>query len=99
MLYFHINFFVEIAGCIMLSLIKYFTPHPLFKGPYHHVDKQWTLKIFQELLEGVYYIHSMGVMHRDIKVSKILTRSLELWRRWGLSLQLGHSWYNFWAQF
>lgn len=29
------------------------------------------MKIFQELLEGVCYIHSMGVMHRDIKVSSL----------------------------
>ncbi|XP_037766149.1 eukaryotic translation initiation factor 2-alpha kinase 1 isoform X4 [Chelonia mydas] len=36
-------------------------------GPYHLVDVSWTLKFFQELLEGVYYIHSKGVMHRDIK--------------------------------
>lgn len=27
------------------------------------------MKIFQEVVEGVCYIHSMGVMHRDIKVS------------------------------
>ncbi|XP_075755619.1 eukaryotic translation initiation factor 2-alpha kinase 1 isoform X3 [Pelodiscus sinensis] len=36
-------------------------------GPYHLVDVRWTSKIFQELLEGVCYIHSKGVMHRDIK--------------------------------
>ncbi|KAG6924564.1 eukaryotic translation initiation factor 2 alpha kinase 1 [Chelydra serpentina] len=36
-------------------------------SPYHLVDVSWTLKIFQELLEGVYYIHSKGVVHRDIK--------------------------------
>ncbi|KFO12651.1 Eukaryotic translation initiation factor 2-alpha kinase 1, partial [Balearica regulorum gibbericeps] len=36
-------------------------------SPYHLVDVNWTMKIFQELLEGVCYIHSMGVMHRDIK--------------------------------
>ncbi|XP_074821389.1 eukaryotic translation initiation factor 2-alpha kinase 1 isoform X1 [Natator depressus] len=36
-------------------------------SPYHLVDVSWTLKFFQELLEGVYYIHSKGVMHRDIK--------------------------------
>ncbi|NXW00749.1 E2AK1 kinase, partial [Fregetta grallaria] len=40
-------------------------------SPYHLVDVRWTMKIFQELLEGVCYIHSMGVMHRDIKVSSL----------------------------
>ncbi|NXD69481.1 E2AK1 kinase, partial [Eolophus roseicapillus] len=39
--------------------------------PYHLVDVRWTMKIFQELLEGVCYIHSMGVMHRDIKPRNI----------------------------
>ncbi|XP_007940871.1 eukaryotic translation initiation factor 2-alpha kinase 1 [Orycteropus afer afer] len=28
-------------------------------------------KIFQELVEGVFYIHSMGVMHRDLKPRNI----------------------------
>ncbi|NXH21029.1 E2AK1 kinase, partial [Bucco capensis] len=40
-------------------------------SPYHFVDVHWTMKIFQELLEGVCYIHSMGVMHRDIKPRNI----------------------------
>ncbi|XP_070617313.1 eukaryotic translation initiation factor 2-alpha kinase 1 isoform X2 [Erythrolamprus reginae] len=40
-------------------------------NPYHHIEKHWTLKIFQELLEGVYYIHTNGVMHRDIKPQNI----------------------------
>ncbi|NXG59969.1 E2AK1 kinase, partial [Hemiprocne comata] len=40
-------------------------------SPYHLVDVSWTMKIFQELLEGVCYIHSMGVMHRDIKPRNI----------------------------
>ncbi|KFV43513.1 Eukaryotic translation initiation factor 2-alpha kinase 1, partial [Tyto alba] len=40
-------------------------------SPYHLVDAHWTMKIFQELLEGVCYIHSMGVMHRDIKPRNI----------------------------
>lgn len=26
-------------------------------------------KIFQELVQGVFYIHSMGIVHRDLKVS------------------------------
>ncbi|NWY76643.1 E2AK1 kinase, partial [Erithacus rubecula] len=40
-------------------------------GPYHLVDVCWTMKIFQEVVEGVCYIHSMGVMHRDIKPRNI----------------------------
>ncbi|NXX62291.1 E2AK1 kinase, partial [Scopus umbretta] len=40
-------------------------------SPYHLVDVCWTMNIFQELLEGVCYIHSMGVMHRDIKPRNI----------------------------
>ncbi|NWR68159.1 E2AK1 kinase, partial [Bucorvus abyssinicus] len=40
-------------------------------SPYHLVDVRWTMNIFQELLEGVCYIHSMGVMHRDIKPRNI----------------------------
>ncbi|NXA52248.1 E2AK1 kinase, partial [Nothocercus julius] len=38
---------------------------------YHLVDVTWTMKVFQELLEGVCYIHSMGVMHRDLKPRNI----------------------------
>ncbi|NXN09813.1 E2AK1 kinase, partial [Indicator maculatus] len=40
-------------------------------SPYHVVDVHSTVKIFQELVEGVCYIHSMGVMHRDIKPRNI----------------------------
>ncbi|XP_039216289.1 eukaryotic translation initiation factor 2-alpha kinase 1 [Crotalus tigris] len=40
-------------------------------NPYYYIEKHWTLKIFQELLEGVYYIHSNGIMHRDIKPRNI----------------------------
>ncbi|NXP02533.1 E2AK1 kinase, partial [Thinocorus orbignyianus] len=42
-----------------------------YSSPYHLVDVRWTMNIFQELLEGVCYIHSMGVMHRDIKPRNI----------------------------
>ncbi|NXY06941.1 E2AK1 kinase, partial [Pteruthius melanotis] len=40
-------------------------------SPYHLVDVHWTMKIFQEVVEGICYIHSTGVMHRDIKPRNI----------------------------
>ncbi|NXP35086.1 E2AK1 kinase, partial [Leiothrix lutea] len=40
-------------------------------SPYHLVDVRWTMKLFQEIVEGLCYIHSMGVMHRDIKPRNI----------------------------
>ncbi|KAJ7401397.1 eukaryotic translation initiation factor 2 alpha kinase 1 [Pitangus sulphuratus] len=46
-------------------------PDASTEGPYQLVDVPWTMKIFQELVEGVCYIHSMGVMHRDIKPRNI----------------------------
>ncbi|KAB1263684.1 Eukaryotic translation initiation factor 2-alpha kinase 1 [Camelus dromedarius] len=30
-------------------------------------------KIFQELVEGVFYIHNMGIVHRDLKVQNVKT--------------------------
>ncbi|RMC17703.1 hypothetical protein DUI87_05367 [Hirundo rustica rustica] len=46
-------------------------PDASTESPYHLVDVRWTMKIFQEVVEGVCYIHSMGVMHRDIKPRNI----------------------------
>lgn len=39
----------------------------LLEGPY--VMASVATKIFQELVEGVFYIHNMGIVHRDLKVS------------------------------
>ncbi|XP_051856821.1 eukaryotic translation initiation factor 2-alpha kinase 1 [Antechinus flavipes] len=36
-----------------------------------YVMSSVATKIFQELLEGVYYIHNMGVVHRDLKPRNI----------------------------
>lgn len=40
----------------------------LTSGPY--VMASVATKIFQELVEGVFYIHNMGIVHRDLKVGR-----------------------------
>lgn len=40
-------------------------------GPYECVDSEQTLKLLKQIVEGVEYIHSRGIMHRDLKVSPI----------------------------
>ncbi|XP_048465654.1 eukaryotic translation initiation factor 2-alpha kinase 1 [Rhincodon typus] len=35
--------------------------------PFSLVDPECTIHIFRQLLEGVHFIHSKGVMHRDLK--------------------------------
>ncbi|XP_030068820.1 eukaryotic translation initiation factor 2-alpha kinase 1 [Microcaecilia unicolor] len=50
---------------------------------YQLVDVGRTLKIFQELLQGVCYIHSMGVMHRDLKPRNVFLHGADLHVRIG----------------
>ncbi|XP_069501733.1 eukaryotic translation initiation factor 2-alpha kinase 1 [Ambystoma mexicanum] len=51
--------------------------------PYHLVDATITLKILQELLEGVYYIHTMGILHRDLKPRNVFLQGPDLHVRIG----------------
>ncbi|MGH0139234.1 UNVERIFIED_CONTAM: hypothetical protein FKN15_068643 [Acipenser sinensis] len=43
------------------------TENSAANGPYCLVDAERTISIFQQILKGVDYIHSRGVMHRDLK--------------------------------
>lgn len=45
----------------------------LLLGPYGCIDAEHTLGLLRKILEGVEYIHSRGIMHRDLKVRRIVT--------------------------
>lgn len=45
----------------------------LLLGPYGCIDAEHTLGLLRKILEGVEYIHSRGIMHRDLKVSCFVT--------------------------
>ncbi|KAM4632348.1 eukaryotic translation initiation factor 2-alpha kinase 1 [Discoglossus pictus] len=50
---------------------------------YEFVDVQRTMKMFYQLLEGVQYIHSMEVLHRDLKPRNIFLHGPDLHVRIG----------------
>ncbi|XP_061823449.1 eukaryotic translation initiation factor 2-alpha kinase 1 [Nerophis lumbriciformis] len=47
------------------------------RGPYGCVDAEHTFSLLRKILEGVEYIHSQGIMHRDLKPRNIFLNGHE----------------------
>uniref|UniRef100_H3AQ80 Eukaryotic translation initiation factor 2-alpha kinase 1 n=1 Tax=Latimeria chalumnae TaxID=7897 RepID=H3AQ80_LATCH len=71
-------------------------------GTYGLIDTEQTLEIFRQLLEGVSYIHKMGVLHRDLKPLNIFLGSSSVLLKIRLffmicisgSWEMSHIWWN-----
>lgn len=74
---FHLMLYIQMQLCER-SLKEWITERnakpkdkQALKCPYECVDTEHTLSLLRKILEGVEYIHSRGIMHRDLKPRNI----------------------------
>jgi protein-serine/threonine kinase len=41
----------------------------------HYIEEKFALKIFKQVVEGVKYLHDLGIIHRDLKIENIMMSS------------------------
>ncbi|KAK6328277.1 hypothetical protein J4Q44_G00002550 [Coregonus suidteri] len=70
---FHLMLYIQMQLCerSLKDWISERTTEHTSQNPYGSVDTKQTLSILHKILEGVEYIHSRGIMHRDLKPRNI----------------------------
>lgn len=57
---------------------------------HQHLEEDEATRLFKQLVEGLYYLHTHGIIHRDLKLSNLLltdARDLKI-ADFGLAVQL-----------
>ncbi|XP_014064499.2 eukaryotic translation initiation factor 2-alpha kinase 1 isoform X1 [Salmo salar] len=76
---FHLMLYIQMQLCerSLKDWISERTTEHISQNPYGSVDTKQTLSILHKILEGVEYIHSRSIMHRDLKPRNIFLHGLD----------------------
>ncbi|XP_024289947.1 eukaryotic translation initiation factor 2-alpha kinase 1 isoform X2 [Oncorhynchus tshawytscha] len=76
---FHLMLYIQMQLCerSLKDWISERTTEHISQNPYGSVDIKQTLSILHKILEGVEYIHSRSIMHRDLKPRNIFLHGLD----------------------